>query len=60
MTEILNVSNRYLFPQTPFPFLDRMTKPVLSRFVGPMWPMSDQYKYLFENLILNMHMSDTS
>ena len=24
---LLNVSNRYLFPQTPFPFLDRMTKP---------------------------------
>ena len=59
-TEFLNVSNRYLFSQTPFPFLDRMTKPVLSRFVGPMMPLFGQYKYLLENLIQNICMFDTS
>ena len=38
-TDFLKVSNRYLFPQTPFTFLHRMPKPVLSRFVGPMRPL---------------------
>ena len=47
-TEFLNISNRNLFPQTPFPYLDRMTKP---RYVGRMKPLFGQYKYLFENLL---------
>ena len=50
-TEFLNVSNRNLFPQTHFPCLDRMTKPVLSRYVGRMKPLFGQYKYMFENLL---------
>ena len=48
-TEFSNVSNGYLFSQTPFLFIDSMTKPVLPRFVGPMRPLFGQYKYLFEN-----------
>ena len=54
------VSNKYLFPQTPFPFLDRLTKSVLSRFVGPMRPLFGQHKYLLEDLSQNLCMSDTS
>ena len=53
---VYDVSNRYLFPQIPFPFLNRMAKPVLSIFVGPMRPLFGQYEYLFEN----MFMFDTS
>ena len=57
---LLNVSNRYLFPQTPFPFHDRMTKPILYRFAGIMRPLFGQYEYLFENLIQHMCMFDPS
>ena len=59
-TELLKVSNRYLFPRTPFSFLDRIEKAVLSRFFGPMRRLFGQYKFLFENLIQNIYMYETS
>ena len=41
-------------------FLDGIKRPVYLDFFGPMKPLFGQYEYMFENLMQNIYMFETS